>query len=105
MRSMLVYLDNSDLAWLERLARREPSEFQSFAADWQQQGCELALSFHQAQETAQLADPLSIKARLEIIECLGVLRFAGTGAIGAMDLEAEVRALEMETRLVNPFIS
>ena len=88
----LVYLDTSQLAWLDAASEAARGEF---FAQWNGLGCTLALSFHHAQEVAQLADVASFDRRLGIIKRFQKLAFSfrGSASLTEIEIRAALRSL------------
>jgi hypothetical protein len=84
---MLVYLDTSHLAQLERVSVAEPHRAKAFLEAWHDQRCELAFSHHHAQETAQLADVGAIRRRLAVVEEFNTIKVALKGSYGVIEWE------------------
>ena len=78
---MLVYLDNSQFAWLERAAS---SDRDAFVKEWQELGCELALSLQLLQEIHKRGDDESVKERVQTLLSLEPLRGMPAGSAGVM---------------------
>jgi hypothetical protein len=94
---MIVYVDSSDLACLDRLWQDDPGAFRHLVDMWHAAGCELGLSFHHAQELSQLADPSSIDRRIELVGHFDKVRFAGFGSLHAMELEIDCQLIGAAT--------
>ncbi len=90
---MLIYLDSSHLDQLERLAAQQPDAAEKFLQWWMQEGCELGLSLHHAQEIAQLADAESIRRRLRAVAMFPIIRCG-------YFLSRSVLKYEIQTQLV-----
>lgn len=94
---MLVYLDTSHLAMLDRLRCDDPTHFACFIERWTTRECVLVLSLNHAQELAQLADETSRQRRLDVIGQFprDRIRFSHRGSAGLLGVEivAEIRAL------------
>ncbi len=97
---MLVYLDNSQFAWLEGL---EDSLQAEFVSEWRALGCELALSLEILQEVHKRGDEESISKRVETLLSLAPLRGMPAGSAGVMVREVtdQVRQL-LGTAVADP---
>ena len=91
---MLVYLDTSHFAMLERLSG---AGLTHFIKHWTARRCVLALSLNHAQEHTQLADETSRQRRLDMIGQFSQapIRFSPRESAGLLDLElvTDIRAL------------
>lgn len=92
---MLVYLDSSQLAELERLSRTDRKTFDGFFDAWRRIGAVLAFSLHHAQEIAQLADLGSIDKRMAVLKEFGNIQIALKGWDGVLDLEIQEQLLSL----------
>lgn len=75
---MLVYLDTSHLARIQRLVvDGPPAELRAFFEQWDNAGATLALSFHHLEEMATLPDNASLRRRLSGIYEFRRLAYSG----------------------------
>jgi hypothetical protein len=88
---VLIYLDSGDIANLERVATHSVLEFDDFLTKWDELGCDLALSLHHAQETAQLADDSSRERRIRLLERFPRVRYELGGSAKIIHLETSIQ--------------
>ena len=90
---MLVYLDSSHIAELDRLLTSDRKSFDSFLDTWRRRNAVLAFSLHHAQEIAQLGNLDSINRRLSVLGAFGEIQIALKGWDGVIDLELQEQLL------------
>ncbi len=89
---MLVYLDTSHLALLER---SDAVMLREFFDTWQHLGCELALSLHHLQEIGQLANSVSIRKRAGYLQSFPSIRCRPAGSVSVLEMEVEIQVLNL----------
>lgn len=82
---MLVYLDTSQLVWLD--TRRNADDAEWFSREWSRLGCTLALTVHHLRELFQVKDRSCVPRRVNLLERFPSIRFAAVASAGALEYE------------------
>lgn len=94
--AVLVYFDNADFVWMERLQATDPDRWAEFLQRWHDGPFRLALSFHHAQEFGQMVDAASIDRRIDLLRSFEPRTcFGNIGSLRAMELEIAVQFDEL----------